>query len=120
MSARPLPPTLRRWFIGVMLAAFASTQLLGLVHRVPHAQASGAAQVRDAGSALLGALFAHHHDDRDCKAFDQLACGDLAAATAGDVLAEPPGDTPVSAPGRAWQLAAQAAGFLARGPPARL
>ncbi len=118
MPTRLLLPSLRRSLIGLMLAAFALTQWLGVVHRVMNGHAAAAAQADDGGARLLKALFAGHHDDRDCKVFDQLAQADLAGGLAVVPAAHDTGDTPVIAAHRSWQIAAQAAGFLARGPPA--
>ncbi len=118
MPARPLP-SMRRSIIGPMLAAFALTQWLGIVHRAPHGPAAGAAQAQEAGALALGALFAHHQHEVDCKVFDHLACGDLAGATTVAILVAAAADTPVVAHGAPWQIVAATAGFLARGPPAQ-
>lgn len=109
---------MRRSLIGLMLAALVLTQALGVMHRVMSGHVADAAQADDAGARLLNALFAGHHDDRDCKVFDQLAQADLASGLAFASAAHDPGETPVIAAHRCWQIAAQAAGFLARGPPA--
>ena len=119
MPTRLLPPSLRRSLIGLMLAAWVLTQALGVVHHVMSGHTAASAQADDAGARLLKALFAGHHDDRDCKAFDQLAHADLAFGFAGVPAAHDSGDTPLIVSHRFWQIAAQAAGFLARGPPAR-
>jgi hypothetical protein len=119
-------------------------QTLGLVHRVGHGPGHGPGQGlghtahashtphgshAHAAASDLAHADASHGDDwlhqllsghaagSDCLGFDQAVVGDL-VATAPAWLA------PVVAPGdavpdaqRAWHLAAQAAGFLARGPP---
>ena len=118
MPTRLLLPSLRRSLIGLMVAAFVLTQMLGGVHRVVSGHVTTAAKADDAGSRLVKALFAGHHDDRDCKVFDQLAQADLAGGPAFVSAAHDTGATPVIAAHRCWQIAAQAAGFLARGPPA--
>lgn len=102
-----------------MVAALVLTQLLGVAHRAMSGHATHSAQAGDAGPHLLKALFAGHHDDRDCKVYDQWAHADLADVSAAVQAVGLPGETPVVATHRAWQIAAQAAGFLARGPPAQ-
>jgi hypothetical protein len=119
MPTRPLPLSLRRSLIGLMLSALVLTQLLGVMHRMMIGHAAHSAHAVDAGAHLLQALFAGHHDDRDCKVYDQLAHADLADGSALVQAADLPGDTPLIATHCAWQIAAQAAGFLARGPPAQ-
>jgi hypothetical protein len=118
MPTRLLLPSLRRLLIGLMVAAFVLTQALGAVHRVMNGHAAAAAAADEAGARLLKALFAGHHDERDCKVFDQLAQADLAGGVANEPAADVAGETPVKATHRSWHIAAQAAGFLARGPPA--
>ena len=116
--------TLRRSTFALLLVALVLVQTLGLMHRIVHAH--GRAQPGevpavsvDAGGAesWVKALFEGHDSERDCAQYDQMSHGDLACAgTAATtaVAAQPP--VVVHHPG--WHLAAQAAGFLARGPPA--
>ena len=118
MPTRLFLPSLRRSLIGLMLVALVLTQALGVMHRMMSGHATSAAQTDDARAPHLKALFAGHHSERDCKVFDQLAQADLAGGLAVVPAAQDPGDTPVKAAQRCWQIAAQAAGFLARGPPA--
>ena len=125
-------------------AAFALTlalslllsQALWLVHRVAHSglipqrSANSVAAVSgvdinvhaDAEAKVLGswtqALLPQHNDERSCAQFDHLTHADMAPG-----CGEPPGLSQahclaLSATHVASQLAAQAAGFLARGPPA--
>ena len=115
---------LRRTLIHAVLLAFVLAQALGLMHRIVHAPMLGQAALHASAEApqaevsWLKALFAGHHSERACDLYDQtshadLVCGDVpslalqGSAAAADVIH----------PG--WQLAAQAAGFLARGPPAQ-
>ncbi|MEO8057980.1 MAG: hypothetical protein ABI671_06615 [Burkholderiales bacterium] len=119
-------PTLRfkRALIHGVLLAFVLAQALGLMHRIVHAPfvgqaaAHASAEAPRAEMSWLKALFSGHDSERDCHLYDQaghadLACGDAPSlalqgpVAAADVLLHP-----------GWQLAAQAAGFLARGPPA--
>ena len=120
MPIRSLSPELRRALIATLLVALALTQTLGAIHRVlsghagtQHRVVAGAAGA-DAGA--LQSLFAEHHDERDCKVFDQLAHADLAWGEPAASPALAGGDTPVVTH-ESWQMASQAAGYLARGPP---
>ena len=143
MPFRHSSPRFRRSLFGVLLLALALAQTLGLMHRIVHGplplraaalvgepMAKGATRVAALANASmvvveapgqpaaqwLQQLFAGHDKGHDCRLYDQLTHGDLAwgdgpalepAALVACPLAEPPG----------WQLAWQAAGFLARGPP---
>ncbi|MEO8805442.1 MAG: hypothetical protein ABI433_05135 [Burkholderiaceae bacterium] len=118
-------PTLRfkRALITSVLLAFVLAQALGLMHRIVHAPLQGqgfvhaSAEAPEAGVSWVKALFAGHDTERGCDLYDQsshadLACGDAPALA----LQGPTTGTEQLHPG--WQLAPQAAGFLARGPPA--
>lgn len=111
----------------LLVAALLTVQMLGLAHRLTHtgqghspvAQAARAAPDNAAPSpdrGFFAALFAGHVDDRDCAAFDQLSHADAVFCASFTVSAEPPVAVPVVFH-PAWQIAAQARGFLARGPP---
>ena len=106
----------RRW-LALALGALLFAQMLGLVHRIAHApNALPAAQAVPDHAAK--ALFGAHDDESKCRLYDQLMHADLAVGT--PAFAAP---LPVAAIGTelhpAWHLAAQAAGFLARGPTSR-
>ena len=121
MPARSLSIRPRRALIAVLLLALALTQTLGAVHRVLSGHAASPQNAASAGGAdagLLESLFAGHGDERDCKMFDQLAHADLASgeAAASQTVA---GVEALVATHAAWQIASQAAGYLARGPPVR-
>jgi hypothetical protein len=118
-------PTLRfkRALITGVLLGFVLAQALGLMHRVVHAPLLGQGFVHASADgsqpevSWVKALFAGHDSERGCDLYDQsshadLACGDVP----GLALQGPTATADVIHPG--WQLAAQAAGFLARGPPA--
>jgi hypothetical protein len=119
-------PTLRfqRALITGVLLAFVLAQALGLMHRIVHAPLLGQGFVHAAAEAQVDvswvkALFAGHDSERGCDLYDQsshadLACGDTLVLA----LQGPSTGTMHLHPG--WQLAAQAAGFLARGPPAQV
>jgi hypothetical protein len=123
--------------VACLVAALLLAQWLGLAHGIAHADhaahrhhhAHGAAPGGPAPIAFseplapthwLGGqgLFDDHEDESQCRLYDQLSHADLIASW----LALP---IPSALPQRAlpshgaWHLAAQATGFLARGPPAR-
>jgi len=137
-SAPVVPPVLA-WALVVFVVL---AQTMGLVHRVGH----GPGQAAHASHAPHGnhghahatahaTAHAHPHGDTppagdwlhqllsghaagsDCLGFDHAVVGDLiAAAPAWLAPVAAPDDTVPDAQ-RVWHLAAQAAGFLARGPP---
>lgn len=111
----------RRVLVAVLLLALAFTQTLGAVHRVLSGHATShrnAATATGTDGGFVESLFAGHHDDRDCKVFDQQAHADLASGevAASQTLAAV--ETLVTTHA-AWQIASQAAGYLARAPPVR-
>jgi len=115
---------LRRPLAGLLLCALLLTQALGVLHRTQHADGPPVALADHAqpaehaahGHGVFEALFAQHHDAGDCQIFDQLSHAD----GVGFAFAEPGNMAPAQLPAQALQvpqLAAQAAGNLARGPP---
>lgn len=124
MFLRHLTPRTIRTLLFSVLVALAFAQTLAALHHVVHApravsaSAAGQAQpVRTHGTAIE-ALFAGHDSERACDQYDQLNHADLAAGVHAVFVPTALVDVPVTVhPG--WQLAAQAAGFLARGPPAQ-
>ena len=120
-------PTLRfkRALIASVLLAFVLAQALGLMHRIVHAPFVGyglvhaSAEAPRADVSWVKALFAGHDHERGCDLYDQSSHADLACGDAPSLaLQGPTTGTEQLHPG--WQLAAQAAGFLARGPPAQV
>lgn len=108
---------LRRIWLPPMLAALLFAQMLGLVHRVAHAHAGTPTVVAAVPHAAT--LFEAHSDaSPECRLYDQLMHADLVfgASLAVEAL---PALPPQAACIPAGRLAPQAAGFLARGPPAR-
>ena len=116
--------TRRRTLIWLLPIALVLAQWLALTHGVLHARAwlpgvVGKVVVtaqHDAPHAWFGA----HHQGSDCRLYDQMGCGDLAAASA-------PGSMPVqgaadlhAAPPPTWPAARTAVPFQARAPPARV
>jgi hypothetical protein len=120
-------PTLRfkRALIASVLLAFVLAQALGLMHRIVHAPFVGQGFVHASAEApradvpWVKALFAGHDNERGCDLYDQSSHADLACGDAPSLaLQGPMAAADVLHPG--WHLAAQAAGFLARGPPSRV
>ena len=123
----------RRSAFAVLLVALVLVQTLGLMHRIAHlhgrSQPSDAPVVNvvsvvsvvsvagDTGESWVKALFEGHDSERDCTQYDQLSHGDLAWGGVATTTSVAP-ELPVVAQHPGWHLAAQAAGFLARGPPA--
>lgn len=115
--------------IFAMVALLLWVQALGLVHRVAHAPgvvrgvaAAPEAQVSTPSAQPQGdwfqALLPVHDSDRSCQLYDQLTHTDAAPAAMLSVVEHTAQATP-QATHRASCIAAQAAGFLARGPPAQ-
>ena len=131
LSLRLRPSPQRARLVWGLLVALLFVQMLGVLHRIAHVdvarlQAVAAAAAGDRAGAVaapspargwLGAVFAGHAGGRDCDAFEQMSHGDAAVAvTTLDLGDSAPAMAPeVSHP--AWHIAAQARGFLARGPP---
>jgi len=134
-SSSSFPSNRRRGFAFVLALALVTVQMLGLAHRVVHADREalaveavsisrgtpegaseqGGLHPYHAAAGGLAALFSGHQGD-ECDAFDAMSHADLAV----DVTLDPvPLPRTVSAcfMHAAWQLAAQAQGFLARAPP---
>ncbi len=85
----------------------------GIVHHGVHAEAHAHA------SHAPGGIFDDHDDgDAQCRLYDQLAHADIAFGSV-PVLAGPEPFELRAQAVPAGRLAPQAAGFLARGPPAR-
>jgi hypothetical protein len=124
MHRRLVYLSLRRPLAGLLVCALLLTQALGVLHRTLHADGPPLARADhaqpadpdDQGHGLFDALFAQHHDAGDCQIFDQLSHAD----GVGFAFVEPGSMAPAQAPAQALstpKLAAQAAGYLARGPP---
>ena len=124
----------RRGFAFVLALALVAVQMLGLAHRIVHAdraQLAAAAALALAGSAdapalksaahrsgssWLLALFSGHDPGHDCDAFDQMSHADAVVGMTLDT-ALPSAPVEACVTHAAWHLAAQAQGYLARGPP---
>jgi len=124
-SARP--PARRSALIAAVLLALVLAQTLGLLHRLAHSAGWGAKpstalqiearQEAEAGHGLRGLFGGHDPDGGACDLYDQLTHADALWGAPAVVLPMPlPPAQAVRHP--AWHLAAQSAGFLARGPPA--
>ncbi len=112
-----------RLLAATLAMALALVQSIGLLHGIVHLGDSAPA-FADRGVPGQGAdrhddltaLFSGHDGEHDCERFDQMSHADLAVGGAVDLGAMPlPQHAAVAHP--AWHIAAQARGFLARGPP---
>ena len=111
----------RRLACATLLFALVLAQTLGLVHRIVHAPIVGhpaisASASTTAGTTWLKALFVGHSSEQGCDLYDQLSHADaVPAASTAAILVHALDVVPT------WHsvghLAAQAAGYLARGPP---
>ena len=119
----------RRSVLMLLMAALVLVQALGLMHRVVHVHAqlqhaavpplAAAGSATTAGDSWVKALFGNHDGERDCAQYDQLTHADLAWDSVPAIASRASGiGHGLCRPG--WQLAAQAAGFLARGPPVQV
>jgi hypothetical protein len=102
-----------------MMCALLLTQALGLLHRVLHVDDHPHAAHEHGGHEQHGShaeLFGHDPDSADCQIFDQLSHTDGVGFGVVAPGTLPPAQ-PTAAARQAPQLAAQAAGYLARGPP---
>ena len=122
------PHRIRTPLVFAMVVLMLLAQALGLVHRAAHVPAplrAVAASDEAQSSATTGRPLAHwiqallprHDDDRSCRLYDQLSHADVAIGSMPAMVSHSFGDLP-QATHRASRLAAQAAGCLARGPPA--
>jgi hypothetical protein len=105
----------------VLLCAMLLMQLAGLWHGVVHAHGPLHVAHTDAATPPEPTgperLFAHHDDAADCQVFDQLSHADAPGFARPDPGVEHPDLPRLNAPPLA-NVAAQASGFRARGPPA--
>ncbi|CAD5372418.1 conserved hypothetical protein [Rubrivivax sp. A210] len=118
----------RRRIAGLLLGGLLLllAQSLGLLHGYSHGHGAASVALTPAVSAddlaahghrAPGLFDGHEDDSAECRLFDQLLHADslLTDATA---LAEPPAAAPPQPSRHGVRLASQAAGYLARGPPA--
>lgn len=111
----------------VVAVALVAAQVLGLLHRTVHADDSAIAALpsfatahadADSHGGWIDALFSGHHAARDCVAFDQMGHADLATFPGAVPVPPPlPSGNQMQPRNGARHVAAQACGFLARGPP---
>lgn len=129
MRRHLVPLSLRRPLAGLLVCALLLTQALGVMHQSLHADGPPMAHAEHVdhvehtdpahtghAHGALETLFAQHHDAGDCQIFDQLSHAD----SVGFAFFDPGTLTPAQPPAPALpapQVAAQAAGYLARGPP---
>jgi hypothetical protein len=111
----------RTALICAVLLALVLAQSLGLLHRLAHgwhaSQAFALQADAHAGDGLKGLFGGHAKDSGACDLYDQLTHADALWSVPVLML---PALQPLSPaePHASWHLAAQSAGFLARGPPA--
>ena len=132
-SRRRSPSNRRRALAAMLAVALVLVQMLGLAHRIVHAEraqlagASAFATGADAptarkspahrtGASFLLALFAGHDPGTDCDAFDQMSHADLIVDMSLDA-ALPDAGGEACLRHAAWHVGAQARGFLPRAPP---
>ena len=119
MPLRAASLQFRRLVCSTLLVALVLAQTLGLVHRIVHAPIGGypaASASKAAGTGWLKALFAGHSSEQGCDLYDQLSHADaVPEAPAAAFLVR--GVDAVPTWHSVGQVAAQAAGFLARAPP---
>lgn len=121
MPLRSTSRRFRRAVFSIVLLALGLAQTLGVMHRIVHAPlaaqafGAGAAQAGSAGQGWLKALFAGHTHE-GCDLYDQMSHADLLGVD-GAVVALQALPQARDALHPASHIAAQAAGFLARGPP---
>jgi hypothetical protein len=122
--------SLRRcWFVALLATCLVLSQALWLLHRVAHVgiathagAAHGPAATQAVSPSQVNSLWAKsllpdHQDERSCAQYDQLGHADLALGC--EPLQVSQALMPNAQPAHVASLmAAQAAGFLARGPPA--
>lgn len=124
ISSSPRLSPLRAALVVAVLLALVLAQSLGRMHRLAHVNLATQAvpgtvwsyQATSTTGDWLQALFGWHHHKSDCESYDQLTHGDALKSVAAAVQPMPAPAGPLVVH-RAWNLAAQAAGFLARGPP---
>jgi hypothetical protein len=122
MPFRQTSRRFRRTLYSIVLLALALAQTLGLVHRIVHSplavHAAGFAGASGTPTRTdwLQALFSGHATEQGCHLYDQLSHSDLIHV---DVAVVPVlHDVPTyDSTIPASHIAAQAVGFLARGPP---
>jgi hypothetical protein len=107
----------RRIGLALVVAAVLLVQMLGLVHRVAHGVPGFDSAALAAHGHATDTLFADHDDGAKCRLYDQLTHADLDVGVVATIEILPTLDVTLQLH-PAWQIAAQAAGYLARGPPA--
>ncbi|WP_280155169.1 hypothetical protein [Piscinibacter sp. XHJ-5] len=109
--------------IAAVLVSLVMAHTLGLLHRLAHGGGGAVAGVAAVGvdshaADGLKRLFAGHDKDSGaCDLYDQLTHADALWSVPALVLPVTQPATPAE-PHASWHIAAQSAGFLARGPPA--
>lgn len=115
---KPTSPLLLRTLVAAMAMCLVLAQALWLLHRVGHVRVvTHTASDEFKASAWMKAVLPDHQDERSCAQYDQLSHADMAPGCHALHLTQGHSDL-AQAAHVASSMAAQAAGFLARGPPA--
>ncbi len=117
MSRRRSTRPHRRLVVGLLLCALLAMQSLGQWHRVFHGHGHAAVLEAETEPHAIGNLFASHHGDADCRAFDQAGLADLVFG-APPTFVEAATAEPAPVPLRVVHLPRQTAAYRARAPPA--
>jgi len=127
MTDRTKVPARRATLILALLVALVLAQSLGFIHRITHANHEAAGQLAVASAEQvevsdhaslhwLESLFTGHDHAGGCEAYDQFTHADALWGVPAAVLPVVTASRAVAVH-RTWHLAAQSAGYLARGPP---
>ena len=115
MIRRLPPPTSRRLLAAWLVCALLLAQMLGLAHRITHAGGPSSVALGSPG-LHASSLFDTHHDDADCRLFDQAAHADAPGVEQPSLA-----DSPQPCARAPWLPRPDASvahgAYLARGPP---
>jgi hypothetical protein len=101
----------------LLVLAFLLAQALGSMHRLAHADGPQQHAHERGGHGLTAGLFDAHHEQADCRLFDQLTHSDAAPA-ATRVAAEAPAGAPPGRFAEALRASSLPSDCRVRGPPA--
>lgn len=116
MHSRLHSPPLRRPLAAWLVCAMLLAQMLGLTHRIAHAD--GPHERTLSGPEAHASLFDAHDDPADCRLFDQSAHADAIGIDPATTPSSAQPQAPLPRPPQLVAMGAQRA-YLARGPPAR-
>jgi hypothetical protein len=117
MHRNLIPLPLRRPLAGLLVCALLLTQALGQLHQVLHGHMHAHGQVQEVDEhGGPQDLFVHDIGSAECQIFDQLSHADGVGFGYIEPGPAPPAVRPAPRQ-QAPKVAAEAAGYLARGPP---